>query len=321
MKPAKIRLEVKRADGSPAAGVELAVSIVDRAVYAVQAEFRPGVFDFFYPLQRNNLASFYSDELQGYGYADLLRKPNFALSALKSQSKLAKKAMRDTAGWFPHVVTDANGMASVDADMPANITEWLVTAVGGDKQGRLGENTGQFRTVSRCGLGTGRAAIFADRRRSGSHDTFKQSLAPDGQCRRQYRLAGGAGIANRRIDPEYLLGRQPGRAVAAAPKRRRTVRPCCPEVGFVRRGFGSGWRRRGIRPADQGRRLPATADQRLAGQSAADGITGPSRRRCGWTFASIPAYSAPPCKRRRCWCNIPMAAPNNWRMASPRIWC
>ncbi|WNV03704.1 MG2 domain-containing protein [Candidatus Methylospira mobilis] len=148
LKPTRIKLEVKRADGSPAANTELSVSIVDRAVYAVQAEFRPGVFDFFYPLQRINLSTFYSDELQGYGYADLLRKPNFALSALKSQSKLAKKAMRDTAGWFPHVVTDAKGWASVDVNMPANVTEWLVTAIAGDREGRLGETTGGFRTVA-----------------------------------------------------------------------------------------------------------------------------------------------------------------------------
>lgn len=146
LKPTQIKLQVKRADGSPAANTELAVSIVDRAVYAVQAEFRPGIFDFFYPLQRSNLSTYYSDDLQGYGYADLLRKPNFALSALKSQSKLAKKAMRDTAGWFPHVVTDAAGVATINVDMPANVTEWLVTAVASDKDGRVGETTGQFRT-------------------------------------------------------------------------------------------------------------------------------------------------------------------------------
>lgn len=146
LKPTQIKLQVKRADGSPAANTELAVSIVDRAVYAVQAEFRPDIFDFFYPLQRSNLSTYYSDDLQGYGYADLLRKPNFALSALKSQSKLAKKAMRDTAGWFPHVVTDAAGVATINVDMPANVTEWLVTAVASDKDGRLGETTGQFRT-------------------------------------------------------------------------------------------------------------------------------------------------------------------------------
>ncbi|WP_052700332.1 alpha-2-macroglobulin family protein [Methylocucumis oryzae] len=81
-----------------------------------------------------------------------MRKPNFSLSALKSQSKLAKKAMRDTAGWFPHLVTDAQGKVSITVDMPANITEWLVTAVANDKQGRLGEATGQFRTTTDVAL-------------------------------------------------------------------------------------------------------------------------------------------------------------------------
>jgi len=71
------------------------------------------VFDFFYPLPRLNLATFYSDELQGYGYADLLKKPNFALGALKSQSKLTKKAMRDTAGSMFEL------LKSLEGDLPA----------------------------------------------------------------------------------------------------------------------------------------------------------------------------------------------------------
>jgi alpha-2-macroglobulin len=148
LKPFRIVLEVRDVQGQPAAGAELAVTVVDRAVYSVQAEMRPGVFDFFYPLPRLNLATFYSDDLQGYGYADLLKKPNFRLGALKSQSKLTKKAMRDTAGWFPHVVTDGGGRASIMVDMPANITEWLVTAIAADQNGRVGESTGKFRTVS-----------------------------------------------------------------------------------------------------------------------------------------------------------------------------
>ncbi len=148
LKPLKIEFEVKDANGSPAAETELAVTIVDRAVYAVQGELRPGVFDFFYPLPRLNLATFYSDELQGYGYAALLKKPNFKLGALKSQSKPTKKSMRDTAGWFPHVVTDAGGRASITVDLPANVTEWVVTVVASDKDGRVGESKGKFRTVA-----------------------------------------------------------------------------------------------------------------------------------------------------------------------------
>ena len=148
LKPLKIAFQVKDADGAPAADTELAVTIVDRAVYAVQGELRPGVFDFFYPLPRLNLATFYSDELQGYGYADFLKKPNFKLGALKSQSKPVKKSMRDTAGWFPHMVTDADGCAAVTVDLPGNITEWLVTVVAADKGGRVGETKGKFRTVA-----------------------------------------------------------------------------------------------------------------------------------------------------------------------------
>jgi len=148
LKPFKIDLEVKDSKGAPWADTELAVTIVDKAVYAVQPELRPGIFDFFYPLPRLNLATFYSDELQGYGYADILKKPNFKLGALKSQSKITKKAMRDTAGFFPHVVTDANGRASITVDLPANVTEWLITAIATDKDGRVGEAKGKFRTVA-----------------------------------------------------------------------------------------------------------------------------------------------------------------------------
>ncbi len=148
LKPFHIALEVKDASGAPAPDTELAVTIVDRAVYAVQPEIRPTIFDFFYPLPRQNVATFYSDELQGYGYADILKKPNFKLGALKSQSKIAKKSMRDTAGWFPHVVTDKEGRAAITVDLPANITEWLITAVAADKLGRVGEEKKQFRTRS-----------------------------------------------------------------------------------------------------------------------------------------------------------------------------
>ena len=148
LKPFRIDLQGKDVNGRPAADTELAVTIVDRAVYAVQGELRPQVFDFFYPLPRLNLATFYSDDLQGYGYADLLKKPNFQLGALKGQSKLTKKAMRDTAGWFPHVVTDGDGRATITVDMPANITEWVVTAIAADKAGRVGEAKGHYRSVA-----------------------------------------------------------------------------------------------------------------------------------------------------------------------------
>jgi hypothetical protein len=148
LKPTAIDFEVRDATGAPAADVELSVNVVDRAVYAVQPEIRPGILDFFYPLPRLNLATFYSDELQGYGYAAALTRPNFRMAALKSNVRLQKRDMRDTAGWFPHVVTGADGRARVTPEMPANVTEWLVTAIAADRTGRVGEGTAVFRTAA-----------------------------------------------------------------------------------------------------------------------------------------------------------------------------
>lgn len=147
LQPLDISFQVKDSAGSPAADTELAVSVVDRAVYAVQGEIRPNIFDFFYPVPRLNVMSFYSDELQGYGYSDKLTRPNFSLEAIKSSQKQYKKNFRDTAGFFPHVVTDSAGKATIRVSMPANITEWLITAVAVDKSGRFGEATAKIRTT------------------------------------------------------------------------------------------------------------------------------------------------------------------------------
>jgi hypothetical protein len=146
MKPFLLKAQIRGADDKPVAGVEVAIGVVDRAVYAVQPEFRPNIVDFFFPMPRLNLMTFYSDELQGYGYASTIREPNFSLTAIKSQTKLSKRSVRDTAGWYPHLVTDQNGEVSISVPMPGNLTEWLVTATAVDKGGRVGEGQGKFRT-------------------------------------------------------------------------------------------------------------------------------------------------------------------------------
>lgn len=148
LKPFTIQLDVNDALGKPAADTELTVSVVDRAVYSVQPEFRPHIVEFFYPLARLNVGTFYSDDLQGYGYADQLKQPNFRLAALKSRSQPQKRDMRDTAGWFPHVITDSKGHAQVVAQMPANLTEWLVTVVAADKNTRVGEARAMFKSAT-----------------------------------------------------------------------------------------------------------------------------------------------------------------------------
>ena len=208
LRPLKIDLEVKDHQGSPAADTELSVTIVDRAVYAVQAEMRPGIFDFFYPLPRLNLATFYSDELQGYGYADVLKKPNFKLGALKSQSKLAKKAMRDTAGWFPHVVTDRNGRASIIVDLPANVTEWLVTAIAADKGGRVGESKGRFRSVSDVSVEVLAPQFLREKEEVTVQLRTINHLTREISLRSQLLLTGDASLKAGRREGPIVIGKQ-----------------------------------------------------------------------------------------------------------------
>jgi uncharacterized protein YfaS (alpha-2-macroglobulin family) len=194
LKPLKVDFQVKNADGTPAANTELTVTIVDRAVYAVQPEFRPGIFDFFYPLPRLNLSTFYSDELQGYGYADILKKPNFKLGALKSQSKITKKSMRDTAGWFPHVITDSEGRASISVDLPANVTEWLITVVAADKNGRVGEMREKFRTVSDISLEVIAPQFLRQQEEAEIRISHVNHLAQDLAITSRVEVSGDAGL-------------------------------------------------------------------------------------------------------------------------------
>jgi alpha-2-macroglobulin len=208
LKPLNIELEVKDAKGEPAADTELAVTIVDRAVYAVQAELRPGVFDFFYPLPRLNLATFYSDDLQGYGYADLLKKPNFKLGALKSQSKLTKRAMRDTAGWFPHVVTDARGRASITVDLPANVTEWLITAIATDRDGRVGEAQGKFRTSADVSVEVLAPQFLREGEEAALQVKTVNHLAQSISVQSRLRLEGEATLQQGGREVGFVLGKQ-----------------------------------------------------------------------------------------------------------------
>ncbi|WP_224363558.1 alpha-2-macroglobulin family protein [Hyalangium versicolor] len=162
-----VKLEPRRAEATPLTeqvidvrvtdkdgnGVvsQLSVGVVDKAVYAVQTEFRPKVLDFFYPPARNNVSNFYSAEFQGYGYGEALARkmaglPDHAFASIKPPTRKAKDEERDTAFWQPNVVTDRDGRATVRFKLPSNQTLWVVTAVAADTSGRFGEGTAEFAT-------------------------------------------------------------------------------------------------------------------------------------------------------------------------------
>ncbi|MFL5352386.1 MG2 domain-containing protein [Archangium sp.] len=130
---------------------QVSVGVVDKAVYAIQNEFRPKVLDFFYPVGRNNVATFFSAEFQGYGYGEALARkmaglPDHAFASIKPPTRQARDLDRDTAYWSPTVVTDRDGRATVRFKLPSNQTLWVVTGVAADTSGRFGESTSEFAT-------------------------------------------------------------------------------------------------------------------------------------------------------------------------------
>ncbi len=141
-----LRLKVTDVAGKPVEA-EVSVSVVDKAVLAIQPEFRPSLLSFFYPTERLNLMSFFSREFQSYGYGERLAQrfgPNFWMAETKPDRK--KDRDDDTAYWNPRVLTDSDGLAAVSFRLPGNQTTWNVSAVAVDTRGRFGEGGAEFGT-------------------------------------------------------------------------------------------------------------------------------------------------------------------------------
>lgn len=134
----------------------VSVGVVDKAVYAVQAELRPSILDFFYPITRNNVATFTSMEFQGYGYGHVLarRAARFGDVQFATLKPPKKNQEKDTAYWNGSVITDDDGNATVTFKLPSNQTLWTITAVAADTTGRVGEGTAQFATRGNLTLST-----------------------------------------------------------------------------------------------------------------------------------------------------------------------
>jgi alpha-2-macroglobulin len=114
---ATYKLKVTKKDGNPAPNVELSMGVVDESIYAIRAEFVQDIKKFFYSQRNNNVTTVCSfpEEYSG--------GPN------KIEPRV-RKDFRDTAAWFPTLVTDSNGEVSAKFKMPDNLTTWRATVRG-----------------------------------------------------------------------------------------------------------------------------------------------------------------------------------------------
>jgi len=145
-----VRISDARGQGVHA---QLALGLVDEAIYLVRPDSTPDIRGFFYALKDNlvgtQIAAWYRfnrAELDGLGAGEAqarapLDEAVFAQGKADFAPAEVRQDFRDTILWLPTVETDDDGLATVEVTFPDNLTEWRLTA----RAITLGDEVGQQR--------------------------------------------------------------------------------------------------------------------------------------------------------------------------------
>ncbi|MFN0119205.1 MAG: alpha-2-macroglobulin family protein [Blastocatellia bacterium] len=125
-------------DGSPAAGAEVSLGIVDEAVYSIRPDNAGDIRRAFYSTRYNKVQTYFSTEYRFSGHSGdkpvqlAQNKRAYQLADFKSDSQYAEPAIRkefkDTAFWSPALITGPDGRATASFTLPDNLTTWRATA-------------------------------------------------------------------------------------------------------------------------------------------------------------------------------------------------
>ncbi len=107
-------------EGKPVSA-EVALGVVDEAIYAIVPDYTPDIRRFFWGASPNAVATSVSF---GREYAAGAAKE----TAAGEMDEEIRRRFEDTAFWGAHIVTDSNGEAQVRFKMPENLTQWRATA-------------------------------------------------------------------------------------------------------------------------------------------------------------------------------------------------
>jgi hypothetical protein len=127
----------RNADGSPAAGAEVSLGVVDEAVYSIASESVGDIRRDFYGPRYSTVSTTFSVNYYFSGYAGTKtvelaqrKKPGRQFADMKDETvnPLVRKIFKDTAFWQPALVTGADGKATVKFELPDNLTTWRATA-------------------------------------------------------------------------------------------------------------------------------------------------------------------------------------------------
>ncbi|MCP4129445.1 MAG: alpha-2-macroglobulin [bacterium] len=130
---------------------EVSLSVVDEAIYQLQADRNPKMGTYFYHPRRNNVNTTVSSAYRFFGYAEsrrlklaLNRKGILPLGAIKEEAERSREKFKDTTFWDATVKTDKRGKATIKFTLAENLTTWRVTARAVTADTKVGEARAKF---------------------------------------------------------------------------------------------------------------------------------------------------------------------------------
>ncbi|HEY0544945.1 MAG TPA: MG2 domain-containing protein [Pyrinomonadaceae bacterium] len=143
----------RNSDGTPAAGAEISLGVVDEAIYSLASESAGNIRREFYGRRYHQVQTTLTTSFRFTGYsgdkpigiAERTQKPSYQLADFKNEDTLVDPTVRrnfkDTAFWQPNAVTGADGKATVKFKLPDNLTTWRATARAVTADTRVGSTT------------------------------------------------------------------------------------------------------------------------------------------------------------------------------------
>jgi hypothetical protein len=145
-------VEVRDHRGEPVADAEVALAVVDEAIYGISPELAVPIDRFFYHRKRNDVRGGCSLDYRFYGYGQSrrdemaalhLRPPVVPGSFKAAAAARLRTRFRDTLAFAPVLATDAQGRASLQLELPDNLTTWRATARVITRDTRVGQGVGR----------------------------------------------------------------------------------------------------------------------------------------------------------------------------------
>ncbi|MBP1627586.1 MAG: hypothetical protein H6Q00_2061 [Holophagaceae bacterium] len=138
----RVNVEIRDFQGRPVSA-DLAVGVVDEAIYALSPELHPDPVRFFNPTRRHAVLRAGSTD---WSFYDLLRRqrPVWSLKQTKrgefksDDADKVRQNFKDTAHWAPMIAVGSDGRASVDLSLPDNLTAWRATATALTSDTKIG---------------------------------------------------------------------------------------------------------------------------------------------------------------------------------------